>query len=220
MIFRAADQPFDDRRHAGRELAAAVSDAGVDDPVVFALPRGGVPVGFEVAAALSAPLFVLVVRKLGAPGNPELAIGAVAGDGTVVLDEALIREMGVDRSYVEAETARQTREVEARVARYGRRFMAPSVAERTVVLVDDGVATGSTTTAALRALRDRSPRELILAVPVASPDVLSRLAELADRCIALRTPLRLFGVGAWYRDFGQTTDAEVLALLESSHRGR
>ena len=221
MIFRrSSEQPFADRRQAGRELGDAVVRAGIGpDPMVLALPRGGVPVGYEVSKALGAPLYAFVVRKLGAPGNPELAIGAIAADGTTVIDGELVRELGVDETYLEAEVSRQRAEVERRLQAYGGELLAPDVKGRTVVLVDDGVATGATTRAALMALRSHEPRELVLAVPVGTPEVIADLEQLADQVLVLKTPVMLFGVGSWYVDFSQTPDAQVIRLIESANRG-
>jgi putative phosphoribosyl transferase len=177
-----------------------------------------VPVGFEVARALGAPLHAFVVRKLGAPGNPELAIGALASDGTLVRDDGLIAELGVDASYVAAEIARQEAEIARRRAVYGSALDEPPVEGRTVILVDDGIATGSTVRAALSALRARGPAAIVLAVPVGSRDVLDRLAHLADRVVAVERPEYLLGVGAWYDDFAQTSDEDVLELLRRARR--
>lgn len=213
-------ETFADRAEAGRRLAARLEDyAREPDLVVLALPRGGVPVAYEVARALGAPLYALVVRKLGAPGNPELAIGAIASDGTRVVDQEIVSELSIPEAYVEAEIARQEAEVERRVAAYGAGARVPDLEGRTVLLVDDGVATGSTARAALRALRSRSPRELVLAVPVGARDVLADLGAVADRVVAVRSPEHLFGVGVWYEDFRQSSDEEVVAVLGASRGG-
>jgi putative phosphoribosyl transferase len=210
------ESTFEDRQDAGRQLAARLADLdGRDDVVVLALPRGGVPVGFEVARAIHVPLFAFIVRKLGAPGNPELAIGALASDGSVVLDRGLMDDLYVDAGYVEREIARQREEIERRLARYGQALAAPDVKGRTVVLVDDGIATGSTVEAAIKALRGRAPAAIVLAVPVGSHDVLARLGTLVERVEAVKQPAYLFGVGAWYDDFRQTPDDEVVRLLET-----
>ncbi len=220
-MFRLGGTPFRDRRDAGRQLAAELEDLrGREDLVVVALPRGGVPVGYEVAEALGTPLAALIVRKLGAPGNPELAIGALASDGTLVIDKDLIAQLGISESYVQQETDRQQAEIARRLECYEKDLFAPEVRDRIVIVVDDGVATGSTVEAALRALRQREPRRIILAVPVGSRDVLARLGVLVDRVVAVTSPEMVFGVGAWYADFSQTTDEEVVELLRARQHGR
>jgi putative phosphoribosyl transferase len=224
---------FQDRRDAGQRLAEALAFLkGQKNVLVLGIPRGGVVVAAEVARALRAPLDVLIARKIGAPGNPELAIGAVASSGEVVLDERLVAGMGVPADYIEAETARQRQEIARRMAAYRGDFPStglrraqssrsgrrpPSdVAGKTVILVDDGVATGATTLAALRALRAAGPAELILAVPVGPPDAIARLSTEADRVICLHTPAWFWAVGAFYMDFSQTTDEEVVRLLKET----
>ncbi|MBS1251989.1 MAG: putative phosphoribosyl transferase [Anaerolineales bacterium] len=187
-----------------------------DDVLVLALPRGGVPVGYEVAQALDASLDVFVTRKIGAPGNPEFAIGAVASDGTLVLDEEVITELAVSGDYVDAETQRQLDEVERRVAVYRGDRPRPQTQGRTVILVDDGVATGSTVRASLRALRASDPGRLILAVPVGPPRTIQELRALADEVVALSTPEPFWAIGRFYEVFGQTRDEEVVKLLEAA----
>jgi putative phosphoribosyl transferase len=212
------DTPFRDRRDAGRQLAACLADlAERDDVTVLALPRGGVPVAYEVAQALAAPLHAFLVRKLGSPGNPELAIGALASDGTVVLDRALMSDLNVPQSYVDAEIERQRAEIGRRLAVYGADLAHPEVSARIVVLVDDGVATGSTVHAAILALRQRSPAAIVLGVPVGPTDVLARLGEQVDRVVAVKRPEYLYGVGAWYADFRQTSDEDVVRFLRAGH---
>jgi putative phosphoribosyl transferase len=208
---------FRDRADAGRRLAARLADlAGRADVLVLALPRGGVPVGFEVARALRAPLRAFLVRKVGAPMNPELALGAVASDGTTVVDRDLVAELGVSESYLQQELAAQRAELAARAARLGPWLRLPDLSDRVVVLVDDGVATGATVEAGLRALRPQGPRSLVLAVPVGPPDALARLGRLADRVEAVVAPDMVFGVGAWYADFRQVSDDEVARLLTAA----
>lgn len=217
---------FDDRVDAGRQLAAALQGLGLQDPVVLALPRGGVPVAVEVARALRAPLDLLLVRKIGAPGEPELAVAAVAeaaeGAGPVLeIDEETRALTGASMDYVRSESARQLEEIERRRRLYlaGRRPI--PLAGRTAVLVDDGIATGSTVRAALRALRARQPARIVLAVPVAPAEVAARLEGDVDELVCLSAP-RFFGaVGSHYRDFAQVDDAEVVALLaDDATRGR
>lgn len=184
--------------------------------VVLALPRGGVPVGAEVAETLKAPLDVIVVRKLGVPWQPELAMGAIAG-GTPVLDHALIRELQISAEEVEAVVARETREMERRERLYRGGRPAPALRDRTVVLVDDGLATGSTMVAAVRHVRGLHAHRLIVAVPVASSEACVRLSAEADECICLAAPEPFCAVGEWYADFRQVSDIEVQQILAHSH---
>jgi putative phosphoribosyl transferase len=204
---------FADRRDAGRRLAERLLPLAPESPVVLALPRGGVPVAAEIAAALDAPLEILAVRKLGAPHNPEYGIGAVAEDGTRVIDPESVASLRITREAIDAISARESAELSRRVSLY-RGDRAPlDLAERTVILVDDGVATGVTDTAALRAARRRGPRRLVLAVPVCSPDALGRLRAEADEVLCLQTPPVLYGISQWYGDFSQVSDEEVLSAL-------
>ena len=183
------------------------------DSIVLALPRGDVPVGFEVARALGAALDVVVVRKLGVPRQPELAMGAVASGGVRVLDEELIRRERVSQAEVEAAAARETREVERREQLYRAGRPAPELRNRTVILVDDGLATGSTMLAAVKCVRSLQPSDVIVAVPVASQQACAHIREEADECVCLATPTPFQAVGEWYEDFRQTSDAEVRELL-------
>ena len=211
--------PFADRADAGRRLAQALSDLkGRADLLILAVPRGGVEVGAEVARALQAPLDVFIARKIGAPGNPELAIGAVAADGATVLDEGLVASLGVPASYVQQATDRERTEIERRLRAYRGDRPAPQISGRTVVLVDDGVATGATTLAAVRALRRQNPRELILAVPVGPPDTIAVLRREVDRAVVLETPEPFWAVGAFYQRFDQTPDERVMELLREFAR--
>lgn len=197
------------------QLAERLLPLAEEEPVVVALPRGGVPVAREIAASLGAPLEILAVRKLAAPHNPEYGIGALAEDGTCVVDSEAAKVVGIRNAQLETIVAREEAELLRRVRVY-RGDRAPLQLEgRTVIVIDDGVATGLTDTAALRALRRRRPRRLILAVPVCSPDALERLRAEADEVYCLRTPLQLYGVGQWYRDFSQVSDEEVILDLES-----
>ena len=208
---------FQDRSHAGRLLAARLEHLRTERPVVVALPRGGVVVGAAVAAALDAPLDVLVVRKLGAPGNPEYAIGAIARDATVLNDDVVpSRDLPV--GYLERVTAAERAELERRERAYrGERPPVP-LQGRTAILVDDGLATGSTAAAALVALRRLQPRRVVLAVPVAAPDAVERVKSLADEMVCLAAPPLFRAVSLWYDVFDQTSDAEVMALLEQLRR--
>ncbi|MGD9617090.1 MAG: phosphoribosyltransferase [Alphaproteobacteria bacterium] len=211
---------FDDRRDAGRQLAQALARYRQDDPVVLALPRGGVPVGFEVAKALGAPLDVLIVRKIGAPGHPELGIGAVIDGGNphLVLNDDVIRQVRPPAAYIEEEKHRQLAEIERRRRRYAGDRTAAPVAGRTAIVVDDGIATGGTVRAALRGIAGGNPARLVLAVPAAPADSLAELRLDCDEIVCLATPEPFYAVGAHYRDFTQTEDEEVIRLLAEARR--
>jgi predicted phosphoribosyltransferase/pimeloyl-ACP methyl ester carboxylesterase len=207
--------PFADRATAGRSLAQALHRFKVAKPLILALPRGGVPVAFEVARELETDLDLLLVRKLGAPGQPELGIGAVI-DGEqpeVVLNDDIVRHLALPAAYVHNETHRQIREIERRREEYLGGAAQIPIEGRTVIVVDDGVATGGTVRAALKALRKKQPAKLILAIPVAPPEVLASLAEECDEIVSLATPEPFYAVGAHYLDFTQTSDEEVKKLL-------
>jgi predicted phosphoribosyltransferase len=210
---------FADRTEAGRALAAAlVSREPGESPVVLALPRGGVPVAFEVAKALSAPLDVLVVRKIGAPDQPELAIGAVATGGVIIRNEEILAALGIDAQTMARATAAAQAELVAKEQRYrtGREPLA--VEGRAVILVDDGAATGATMRAAVVAARQRGARKVIVALPNAATDAAATLAREADELVCLHTPEHYFAVGYWYLDFAQVSDAEVARLLSEAGR--
>jgi putative phosphoribosyl transferase len=205
---------FRDRADAGRALAARLAHLRAADPIVVGLPRGGVPVAAEVAAALGAQLDVVLVRKIGAPGREELAVGAVGEDGVTVRNDAVLRELGLSWDDLAGQVERERAEIRRRAAvlRTGAR---PDLRGRTVVLVDDGIATGATMVAALRVLRDLGAAHVVLAVPVAPPDSLAALAPLADEIVCPVTPRRFAAVGQWYDDFTQVPDDRVRMLLES-----
>ncbi|MHB0912021.1 MAG: phosphoribosyltransferase [Armatimonadota bacterium] len=206
---------FEDRADAGRRLAQALEKYRGPDTVVLAVPRGGVVVGYEVAKHLGAPLDVVVPRKIGAPGQPELAIGAVAGD-EYVLDESTIRYLGVPERYIAEEVQAEKVEIGRRRALY--RGDGPlDVEGKTVLLVDDGIATGLTIIAAARYLRKMRPARLVLAVPVAPPESIERLRGEVDEVVVLETPEPFWAVGSWYRHFDQTSDREVVDLLHRAH---
>jgi putative phosphoribosyl transferase len=220
-MFGSFDQEaFADRSEAGRHLAERLGRRESERAVVLALPRGGVPVAYEVARALAAPLDLVLVRKIGAPFQAELAIGAVV-DGEhpeLVVNRDLIGACGIPESYLESERRRQLEEIERRRARYlAGRARAP-VQGRTAIVVDDGIATGATMAAALRATRRRRPGRLVLAVPVAPPDTIERLRPLVDEVVCLLTPASLGAIGSFYRDFRQLDDEEVVALLERARQ--
>lgn len=209
-----AGPPFEDRRDAGRRLAAKLAGYRDARPTVFALPRGGVPVGFEISRALGAPLDVIVARKLGAPDQPEFGIGAVAPGGVRVLNRAVVRQLEIPDHYLDSITRRETAEVERRLRHFrGDRPEAP-IAGHTAILVDDGLATGVTARAAVEALRRRRPRRLVLAVPVCAAPSAIQFQGKVDDLVCLKTPPDLGAIGFWYRDFDQTPDEEVIALLE------
>lgn len=211
---------FVDRRDAGRLLAVQLLPLADERPVVIALPRGGVPVGFEVARALGAPLDVLAVRKIGAPGDPEFGVGAISEDGATVLDRDTAARVGMTQELLDLTIVRERRELQRRVTRY-RAGRAPlDVRGRAVIVVDDGLATGLTALVAVRALRDRGARRIVVAIPVGARDSIALVAEAADAVICHTIPRRLVGVGRWYRDFSPVSDDEVLDLLGAAGRGK
>ncbi|MGH3341639.1 MAG: phosphoribosyltransferase [Carbonactinosporaceae bacterium] len=204
---------YEDRHEAGKLVAERLADLEFADPVVLGLPRGGVEVAYEVAAALRAPLDVVVARKIGAPRQPEYGIGAVGEDGPPVLDRGAIAALGLaERDLAESILARQ-REARDQLYRYRLARPGPPLAGRSVIVVDDGVATGVTARAALTFLRAKNPRDITFAAPVCAPDADLRLQGFADRVVCLRRPEDFGAVGMWYREFGQVSDDQVLALL-------
>ena len=205
---------FRDRTEAGRMLAKdLMRHAGRDDVVVLALPRGGVPVAFEVAKALHAPLDLFVVRKLGVPGNEELAMGAVASGGVRVLNQDVVRWCQVSQSAIESVTQVELQELERRERAYRGARPMPELANRTVILVDDGLATGTSMLAAVTALRSYKPTRIIVAVPTGPADTCREFQGEADTVVCATTPEPFWAVGAWYEDFRQTSDEEVQSLL-------
>jgi predicted phosphoribosyltransferase len=206
---------FVDRRDAGRQLAARLADVRAQQPVVLALPRGGVPVGFEIAKLLACPLDLILVRKLGAPFQPELAVGAVVGGAVndMVLNDDVVRAYNVTPDYIERERARELAEMERRRSLYLSERAPVSLTGRTAIVVDDGVATGASMRAALRAVRRSGPVRVIAATPVAPPDTVDLLREEADEVVALVVTSALASIGAFYRDFHQLEDDEVIDYL-------
>jgi len=208
---------FIDRRDAGRQLARKLMGYADDSGLlVLGLPRGGVPVAYEVARALHAPLDVLVVRKLGVPGQRELAMGAIASGGLRVLNADVIDALRISPAVVEAVAAKEIRELERQERTCRGDGALPKLAGRTIIVVDDGLVTGSTMRAAVGALRQSNPERIIVAVPVAAPETLHRLREQADRVVCLSAPPDFHAVSSWYEDFSQVSDEEVRKLLESS----
>jgi putative phosphoribosyl transferase len=204
---------FGDRIDAGRKLAAALSDFAGKNGLVLAIPRGGVVVGYQIAEALALPLDVIVPRKLGAPSNPELAVGAVAEDGTVVLDDDLITYLGVSPNYIAEESERQKVEIERRLKVY-RQGMSPSdLKGKDVIVVDDGIATGSTMKAALASVKNRGASSVTVAIPVGPPSTIEELTHRADRVVCLSQPEYFDAIGQFYANFSQTSDGEVMTLL-------
>ncbi len=209
---------FKDRFEAGRKLADELRKQSLTDPVILAMPRGGVPVGFEVARELGAPLDVVVVRKIGAPFQPELGVGALAEDGEPLLDEGSLERLGLVPDDLEETIDSERAELQRRMRRYRGDRPPVAVEGRSAVIVDDGLATGGSARAALQAVRQRGPSRLVLAVPVSPPETAARLAADADDLVCLSTPEQFMAVGQWYRDFDQTSDEEVVELLERAWR--
>ncbi len=209
-----------DRREAGRRLAMALGRYAAEMPLILALPRGGVPVAYEVALALDAPLDLLLVRKIGAPGHEEYGIGAVidGADPQLVLNEDVVRMLAPDPGYIRAEMQRQIEELERRRRTYMGDRPPPDLGGRTVILIDDGIATGGTVRAALRGARKHDPARLVLAVPVAPSDILKALQDECDAIVCLASPEPFYAVGAWYTDFTQTDDDEVKMLLAKAEQ--
>jgi len=204
---------FQNRAEAGQKLATQLQELKGRDTIVLAVPRGGVVVAYEVARALDAPLDVYIARKLGAPGNEELALGAITSDGTLFLDPELISQLGVSQRYVAAEMEKQRAEIVRRLSIYRHQRPLPVLRGKTVILVDDGVATGATTLAALRGLRKQQPGTLVLGVPVGPEDVVERLESEADRVVCLATPDPFWAVGRFFVDWSQLSDQEVTDTL-------
>jgi putative phosphoribosyl transferase len=208
------DLPFRDRTRAGELLSRKLNVyADRSDVLILALPRGGVPVAREIARSLRVPLDVFLVRKLGAPGQEELAMGAIASGGVRVLNDEVIRSLRVPPRVIDFVAARESRELERRERLYREDRPAPSVAGKTILLVDDGLATGSTMRAAISALRQAAPTRIVVAVPVAAVSACRELASQVDQMVCLHTPEPFYSVGFWYLDFSQTSDDEIREML-------
>lgn len=210
---------FRDRVDAGKRLAEQLLDYKEKDVIVLAIPRGGVVVGYQVSRKLGAPLDLIIPRKIGAPMNPELAVGAVSQDGTIVLNDELVRMLRIPDSYIKAEADRQMREIERRMRNYrGESRPLPVFKGKTVILVDDGIATGATMRAAIQSIRKQKPAGLVVAVPVGPRDTIMTLKNEADKVVCLETPEDFQAIGQFYEDFRQVSDEEVIQLLEKAGR--
>jgi putative phosphoribosyl transferase len=206
---------FQNRKDAGRALAAMLDEyTNRKDVLVLALPRGGVPVAFELATAIRAPLDVFVVRKLGVPGHEELAMGAIATGGVRVLNEDVVQSLGIPQAVIDRATAAEQKELQRREQLYRGGRPAPEVRGRTIILVDDGLATGSTMRAAVAAVRQQQPARIVVAVPVGAPSTCDEFRADVDQIVCGFTPEPFYGVGQWYEDFSQTSDEEVRELLD------
>lgn len=206
---------FSDRKDAGKQLASALTDFSFKEGMVLAIPRGGVVVGYEIASALNFKLDVIVPRKIGAPDNPELAIGAVTEDGTMILDDSLIMYLGVSNDYIYQESERQKQEIRRRQNFYRQGVSEPEIKDKNVIVVDDGIATGYTMKAALASVRNRGAATLTVAIPVGPPSTIKELKHQADNIVCLYTPEYFQAIGQFYSDFSQTADEEVIELLKN-----
>lgn len=210
---------FADRIEAGRLLAKELTQyQQAPDTVVLALPRGGVPVAFEICQQLQLPLDVFLVRKLGTPGQEELAMGAIAEEGITIFNDEIIQSLGIDKELIDQAIKQQQEIIDERAIRYRQKRKALPLENKTVILVDDGIATGATMKAAIMAIRKRSCARLVVAVPVAPPDTLTEIQPMVDDLICLQAPEMFFAIGNWYQDFSQTSDDEVCDLLIQAAR--
>lgn len=205
---------FQDRHDAGQQLAIALRDRGITADIVLAIPRGGLPLGHEVAIALDTPLDIIVARKMGAPNNPEYAIGAVSADGSVWLNETAISQLSVHDDYIERSRQTEAENAQTKAARYRGEALEPELADKSVIIVDDGVATGATARACVLQARNAGASRVVLAIPVGPPDSIRALSAMADEVVWLETPSAFRAVGQFYRDFGQVTDEEAMEYLD------
>ena len=207
---------FKNRREAGQQLAQRLIHYREEKPIILALPRGGVVVGFEIAQALEAPLDIIIARKIGAPSQPELGIGAVAPGGIRILDEHAVRVLGISEEQIDHITAQELKEMHRRLNLYRGNRPFPEILDSTLILVDDGIATGVTARAAIQSIRRQKPNRIILAVPVAPPETVTKLGAQVDEVVCIITPPDMRAISLWYDNFQQTTDEEVIALLDCS----
>ncbi|MEM5801813.1 MAG: phosphoribosyltransferase family protein [Candidatus Aenigmatarchaeota archaeon] len=205
---------FRDRTEAGKRLAEILTKFKNENPIILAIPRGGVVVADEIAKNLNANLDIIVPRKIGAPGNPELAIGAVAQDGSLYIDENLVKDLGVSENYIKKEMKKELQEIERRLKKYRKRKKYPSFKNKTLILVDDGIATGATMKAAIQFLKKQNPKKIIVAVPVAPRDTVNELEKIVDEVIVVEKPIFMGAIGEFYVDFRQVEDEEVINILK------
>lgn len=207
---------FEDRSEAGKKLAESLKKYAKESPVILALPRGGVPIGFEVAKTLGAPLNVIVTRKLGFPGNKEFGIGAIGENDTEVLDQRTLALFGLPKEYLDEEIGEEKAELNRRIAIYRQNKPLPNLKDKTVILVDDGLATGVTAKAAIEAIKKQGPKKIIFASPVCAYETVQDLSNLVDKVVCVASPMEFLSVGSWYKYFPQLSDQEVVNLLSQS----
>jgi putative phosphoribosyl transferase len=216
---------FHDRTQVGKLLAEEIRKLKIVSPIVLAIPRGGLPVAREIALALKAPLDLVITRKIGAPGEPEFAIGAVTQDGEVIVDREVVKSLGISEAYLKQESARKVHEIKERMQKYRGERPYPNLAGKTVIIVDDGVATGNTVLAAIESVKKKKPAGIILAIGVAPPETATKLSKVVDRVICLDTPEPFYAIGEFYENFEQVEDEEAKKILsevnpENSIRAR
>jgi putative phosphoribosyl transferase len=209
---------FHDRTEVGKLLAAKIRKLDMISPTVLAIPRGGLPVAKEIALALKAPLDLVITRKIGAPGEPEFAIGAVTQEGEVIVDKDVLRSLGISDAYVKDESVRQVKEIKERMRKYRGDRPYPSLAGKTAIIVDDGVATGNTVLAAIESVKRKKPAGIILAIGVAPPETVSKLSKVVDKVVCLDTPEPFYAIGEFYEHFEQVEDEEAKRILSEVNR--